>query len=99
MTLRIDRIKVNRGGPLGSDFELEPGDLNLIYGQNETGKTYLVESLIRFLFKTNRGAPVDWDLRDWDIKGKALGVPISNFLIIPLISHRQKVKESSAPQT
>ena len=72
MTLRIDRIKVNRAGPLESDFEFEPGDLNLIYGQNETGKTYVVESLIRFLFKTNSRAPVDWDLRDWDIAGRAI---------------------------
>ena len=72
MTLRIDRIKVNRGGPLESDFEFKPGDLNLIYGQNETGKTYLVESLIKFLFKTNSRAPVDWSLRDWDITGRAI---------------------------
>ena len=72
MTLRIDRIKVNRGGPLESDFELEPGDLNLTYGQNETGKTYVVESLIKFLFKTNSRAPVDWSLRDWDIAGRAI---------------------------
>jgi len=72
MTLRIDRIKVNRGGPLKSDFEFEPGDLNLIYGQNETGKTYVVESLIKFLFKTNSRAPVDWSLRDWDIAGRAI---------------------------
>ena len=72
MTLRIDRIKVNRGGPLESDFEFEPGDLNLIYGQNETGKTYVVESLIKFLFKTNSRAPVDWSLRDWDIAGRAI---------------------------
>ena len=50
MTLRIKRIKVDRGGPLRSDFEFEPGDLNLIYGKNETGKTYVVESLIKFLF-------------------------------------------------
>ena len=67
MTLRIDRIKVNRGGPLRSDFEFEPGDLNLIYGQNETGKTYVVESLIKFLFKTS-----NWDLRDWGIAGRAM---------------------------
>ena len=72
MTLRIDRIKVNRGGPLESDFEFEPGDLNLIYGQNETGKTYVVESLIKFLFKTNSRAPGDWSLRDWDIAGRAI---------------------------
>ena len=72
MTFRIDRIKVNRAGPLERDFEFEPGDLNLIYGQNETGKTYVVESLIRFLFKTNSRAPVNWNLRGWDIAGKAI---------------------------
>ena len=72
MTFRIDRIKVNRAGPLESDFEFEPGDLNLIYGQNETGKTYVVESLIKFLFKTNSRAPVNWNLRGWDIAGKAI---------------------------
>ena len=44
MTIRIDRIKVNRAGPLNQDFELVPGDLNLIYGHNETGKTYIVET-------------------------------------------------------
>ena len=72
MTFRIDRIKVKRAGPLESDFEFEPGDLNLIYGNNETGKTYVVESLIRFLFKTNKGAPVARNLRGWDIAGKAI---------------------------
>jgi len=72
MTLRIERIKVNRGGPLENDFDFEPGDLNLIYGQNETGKTYVVESLIRFLFRTGKKAPVARGLRDWDIAGKAI---------------------------
>ena len=72
MTLRIERIKVNRGGPLENDFDFEPGDLNLIYGQNETGKTYVVESLIRFLFRTGKKAPVAQGLRDWDIAGSAM---------------------------
>jgi energy-coupling factor transporter ATP-binding protein EcfA2 len=71
-TLRIDRIKVNRGGPLETDFDVQAGDLNLIYGPNETGKTYLVESLIKFLFKTSARAPVKWDLRGWDIAGKVI---------------------------
>ncbi len=71
MSLRIGRIKVNRGGPLKSDFDFEPAHLNLIYGPNETGKTYVVESLISFLFKTGSRAPAEWDLRDWDMAGKA----------------------------
>ena len=70
MAIRIDRIKVNRGGPLDSDFELEPSDLNLIYGLNETGKTYIVESAINLLFRTGRRAPANWDLREWDFAGK-----------------------------
>ena len=69
MAIRIDRIKVNRYGPLKDDFELEPGDLNLIYGKNETGKTYIVETLINLLFKTGRGSPVKWGLREWDYTG------------------------------
>ena len=70
MAIRIDRIKVNRGGPLESDFELEPGDLNLIYGHNETGKTYIVESAINLLFRTGRRTPVNWNLREWDPAGR-----------------------------
>ena len=27
MSFRIDRIKVNRGGPLEHDFDMKPGDL------------------------------------------------------------------------
>jgi uncharacterized protein YhaN len=73
MPFRIDRIKVNRGGPLKTDFDFEPGDLNLVYGRNETGKTYLVESLIRFLFNTGGKAPVAAGLRlDWDVAGKVI---------------------------
>lgn len=70
MAIRINRIKVNRGGPLNDDFELAPGNLNLIYGRNETGKTYVVEALISLLFRTGRKAPVKWQLRDWDLAGK-----------------------------
>ena len=57
MAIRIDRISINRGGPLKDDFTLEPARLNLIYGSNETGKTYIVEALIDFLFKTGKGTP------------------------------------------
>ena len=72
MNPRIERIKVKRGGPLEKDFEIQPGDLNLVYGLNETGKTYLLESLVRLLFKTQgRDAP-EWNLREWDTNGKIL---------------------------
>ena len=70
MGVRIDRIRVNRGGPLEEDFVLEPADLNLIYGHNESGKTYIVESIINLLFRTGRGATVSWGLREWDLAGR-----------------------------
>jgi ABC-type hemin transport system ATPase subunit len=58
MAIRLEHIRISRGGPLLEDFELEPGDLNLIYGRNETGKTYLVEALIRPLAFSSLGTKV-----------------------------------------
>ncbi|MCD4847463.1 MAG: AAA family ATPase [Candidatus Aegiribacteria sp.] len=78
MGIRIERININRGGPLKKDFDMKPADLNLIYGYNETGKTYVVESLIKFLFSTGKNTP--WILRrtkdkastirEWEPAGK-----------------------------
>ena len=78
MAIRIDRIKVNRGGPLCSDFELEPGDLNLIYGHNETGKTYIVETMINLLFRTGSRSPAKWNLREWDLGGRIIVSGLEN---------------------
>jgi uncharacterized protein YhaN len=50
MPASIEQIVVENLGPLG-DQTLELGRLNLIYGRNETGKTYLVEFLLRSLFR------------------------------------------------
>lgn len=59
MPVRIDRIALDHLGPLGErEFQLKT--LNLIYGQNETGKTFLVEFLLRSLFRNAR----DWSLRE-----------------------------------
>jgi len=72
MAIRIDRIKVNRGGPLEEDFKLEAGDINLIYGHNETGKTYIVESIINLLFRTGKKSTIPWNLRGWDFAGSII---------------------------
>lgn len=69
MPIRIENIRVNRGGPLRQDFQLKPGDINLVYGHNETGKTYIVESIISLLFRTGAKSVVDWNLRGWDFAG------------------------------
>lgn len=78
MGIRIEKISINRGGPLNQDFNFEPGGLNLIYGRNETGKTYIVEAIINLLFRTGRDTP--WILkrtksqeptiRKWKPRGK-----------------------------
>jgi energy-coupling factor transporter ATP-binding protein EcfA2 len=70
MAIRLDHVRIHREGPLSGDFELEPGDLNLVYGRNETGKTYLVEALIRVLFAKGKRSQDAWALRDWDLKGR-----------------------------
>lgn len=80
MGIRIERITINRGGPLKKDFDMKPADLNLIYGHNETGKTYIVESLIRFLFNTGKNTPwilnrtkeKESTIRDWEPSGKVI---------------------------
>ena len=66
MNIHIDQIRVDRDGPLAEDFELDCGDLNLIYGRNESGKSYLVECLIKSLFKTGGRGVRTWPLRSWD---------------------------------
>jgi energy-coupling factor transporter ATP-binding protein EcfA2 len=72
MAIRISRIKIKRAGPLDSDFELQPGDLNLVYGHNESGKTYIVETMINLLFKTGKRGPAKWNLRKWDLGGRII---------------------------
>jgi len=69
MSIRIETIKINRAGPLKQDFIFKPGNLNLIYGSNETGKSYLLEAIISLLFQTGSRNAAGWQLRDWDISG------------------------------
>lgn len=50
MSIRIENLSVNGLGPIAS-LKWQFKDINLIYGRNEQGKTYLVEYLLRSLFK------------------------------------------------
>ena len=65
MSVRIEEINVRNLGPIG-DLQLKLGLFNLIYGKNESGKTYLVEFILRSLFKSSKG----WNLRDTSANGK-----------------------------
>lgn len=50
MNIRIESLSVNGLGPIAS-IKWQFKDINLIYGRNERGKTYLAEYLLRSLFK------------------------------------------------
>ncbi|MEA3506077.1 MAG: hypothetical protein U9R36_01065 [Elusimicrobiota bacterium] len=63
--IKIKNISVTRLGPI-DNFNLEPGYFNLIYGKNETGKTALIEFIIRSLFTS----PGSWNLRELGGEGK-----------------------------
>ena len=60
MTVRIKNITVKNIGPLDT-FTWDLAQFNLVYGGNETGKTMLVEFLIRSLFR---------HAKTWTLRGK-----------------------------
>jgi len=64
VAIKIDNIKIKKLGPLSS-LELELGTLNLIYGRNESGKTYLTEFILQSIFRHAK----TWKLRDIDPEG------------------------------
>lgn len=59
MSVRIQSIQVKDIGPINR-FQVNPGSLNVFYGRNEQGKTWIVEFLIRSLFTKNKF----WKLRN-----------------------------------
>ncbi|MCJ7733513.1 MAG: hypothetical protein MUP11_03100, partial [Anaerolineales bacterium] len=59
MTVQISKIQIEKLGPINS-LNFDFSQLNLVYGHNETGKTYLVEFLLQSLFRQSK----NWNLRD-----------------------------------
>ena len=64
MAINIESIQIQKLGPLSSQ-QLDLGLLNLIYGHNESGKTYLVEFLLHSIFRHAK----TWNLRDINPEG------------------------------
>jgi len=64
MNIAIKNIKIQKAGPL-QQFQQELGKLNLIFGLNETGKTYLVEFILQSLFHLSK----KWSIRDSLLEG------------------------------
>lgn len=71
MSIHIENINVKDLGPI-SELTWNLNNINLIYGENEKGKSHLVEFLIRCLFKTS-----GWKLRDEIGIGKVAIVGLS----------------------
>ena len=67
MAVTINEINIENSGPI-TDCQLSLGPFNLIYGHNERGKTFLVEFLIRSLFKNRAG----YSLRTAGGRGKVV---------------------------
>jgi len=65
MSIRIERVTAKNLGPLDS-LDLELADLNVIYGRNECGKTYLAEFIIKSLFKNTSF----WQIRSFTARGE-----------------------------
>ena len=72
MPIKIDNIKVKNLGPI-PEFNMDFGQLNVIYSQNEKGKTFLTEFIINSLF----GGINRWKYRDTNTTGKITvsGIP------------------------
>lgn len=64
MNITIKNIQIQKAGPL-QNFQRELGKLNLIFGLNESGKTYLVEFLLQSLFRVSN----QWNNRDSLLEG------------------------------
>ena len=76
MGIRIESISVTGLGPVPS-VHWAFKDINLIYGKNEQGKTFLVEYLLRSLFKN---APQTRDLTDsGQVVVSGIGEKLLNF--------------------
>ncbi len=73
MSVAIKGIHVQNLGP-HTQFSTELGQFNLIYGHNENGKTFLVEFIIRSLFRHS----AQWNLRTQKGKGKIMIEGLAN---------------------
>jgi len=64
--MKIRRAQVHQQGPLKQSFQLDAKGFNLIFGPNETGKTYLLEAFSNWLFGKGKDSPFKEVGRDWD---------------------------------
>lgn len=88
MPIHLDKINVKKLGPLAS-LNHSFGLLNLIYGQNETGKTYLVEFLLGAIFRHSS----NWKLREYPGSGAVTISGLQEKSIKFTLKSRQKIED------
>ncbi|MFW6143843.1 MAG: ATP-binding protein [Patescibacteria group bacterium] len=72
MSIHIRKITAKNLGPI-PELNWEPKEINIIFGNNEKGKSYLVEFLIRSMFKS-----AEWDLREHSGSGRVTLTGLTN---------------------
>ncbi len=77
MGIRIKKVSLKNCGPVDKFIE-DFKDLNIIYGLNESGKSFIVEFLLKSLFKTFK----DWGYLREDIGEGSVEVEIDNNVIV-----------------
>ncbi len=94
MSIRIERVQVKPGGPLEQPIDWSCGDLTLAYGPNETGKSYVVEFLVKCLFRTGARSGSGWNLRDMGGGGGVTVSGLEDQSVKMSISKRPKIDEA-----
>ena len=94
MSIRIERVQVKPGGPLEQSIDWSCGDLTLAYGPNETGKSYVVEFLVKCLFRTGARSGSGWNLRDMGGGGGVTVSGLEDQSVKMSISKRAKIDEA-----
>ena len=87
MTIHIKNLQVQNLGPIES-LQETLAQVNLFYGLNESGKTYLVEFLLHSLFRQSK----NWELRKSIGKGSVQILGINSEPISFSPDHNQKIE-------
>lgn len=59
--MKIKEIRVHRYGPLADFVLTNPGNFTLLFGPNESGKTLLLDAVLRFLLHGKREQALFWN--------------------------------------
>lgn len=66
--MKIENIQVHQQGPLKKNFTMNAKGMNLVFGANQSGKTYIIEALVKWLFggSLNKNSNLRQSTREWE---------------------------------